>query len=147
MNTQSQQLAYVAPSSYMTQNGSHASLLDDMMTRSSNVYEESQLYYQKSGQDDPTSTHAINLHTSSPSTQSPETRVQPAVSSFGKINGQKDFVRKLYDMLSDESAKPYIYWCTDGKSFTIENQEVFAKNVLKRYLKTENVRCFALLHL
>ncbi|KIO34241.1 hypothetical protein M407DRAFT_48690, partial [Tulasnella calospora MUT 4182] len=45
-------------------------------------------------------------------------------------------------MLSDESAKPYIYWSTDGESFTVKNQEAFAKNVLKRYLKTENFQSF-----
>ncbi|KIO24665.1 hypothetical protein M407DRAFT_56155, partial [Tulasnella calospora MUT 4182] len=48
----------------------------------------------------------------------------------------------LGSMLSDDSANTYIYWNTDGKSFTIENQEAFAKNVLKRYLKTENFQSF-----
>ncbi|KAG8958214.1 hypothetical protein FRC00_002943 [Tulasnella sp. 408] len=91
----------------------------------------------------------VNPDTSSFPKQSPESRVQPAAIGFGKSNVQKNFVRKLFEaliclisMLSDESAKPYIYWDSDGKSFFIEKQEEFAKKVLKRHLKTENFQSF-----
>ncbi|KAG8929201.1 hypothetical protein FRC00_001517 [Tulasnella sp. 408] len=89
-----------------------------------------------------TSTQVVNLDTSSLPKQSPETRAQPGGIGFGKGDVPRNFVRKLFDMLSDESAKPYIHWNLDGKSFVIEKQEEFAKKVLKRYLKTENFQSF-----
>ncbi|KAG8958215.1 stress-responsive transcription factor hsf1 [Tulasnella sp. 408] len=154
----------------MTRNGSNTSLLDDDATfgcdtkvaqhwdsyLQASFQGDSQMYnyVESSGQqpfalmsnwasedqDDTTATHVVNVNTSSLPKQSPETRVQPGVIGFGKSNVQKNFVRKLFDMLSDESAKPYIYWNSDGKSFVIEKQEEFAKKVLKRYLKTENAQ-------
>ncbi|KAG8915547.1 hypothetical protein FRC01_003621 [Tulasnella sp. 417] len=93
-------------------------------------------------QDNHTYTHAANPNTSYPANQLPETPVQQGSTSFCKTNGQKNFVRKLFDMLSDATAKDYIYWNKDGKSFVIENPEQFAKKVLKRYLKTENFQSF-----
>ncbi|KAG8919948.1 hypothetical protein FRC01_001016 [Tulasnella sp. 417] len=93
-------------------------------------------------QDDHTYTDAANPNTSYPTNQLPETHVQQGSTNFCKSNGQKNFVRKLFDMLSDATAKDYIYWNQDGKSFVIENPEQFAKKVLKRYLKNENFQSF-----
>ncbi|KAG8929202.1 hypothetical protein FRC00_001518 [Tulasnella sp. 408] len=170
MNTQHQN-SYAGISHFMMiQNGSNTSLLDDdalfrcdtkvpqhwgnyPQAPFQSVHGDSQTFdYESSGQQsfalmsdwvrDDTTTHVVNLDTSPLTKQSPETRVQPGVIGFGKSNVQKNFVRKLFDMLSDESAKAYIYWNPDGTSFVIEKQEEFAKQVLKRYLKTENFQSF-----
>ncbi|KAG8915548.1 hypothetical protein FRC01_003622 [Tulasnella sp. 417] len=93
-------------------------------------------------QDNHTYTHAANPNTSYPTNQLPETPAQQGSTNFCKTNVQKNFVRKLLDMLSDAAAKDYIYWNQDGKSFFVENPEPFAKKVLKRHLKTENFQSF-----
>ncbi|KAG8949989.1 hypothetical protein FRC04_008068 [Tulasnella sp. 424] len=93
-------------------------------------------------QEDAAYTQGTNLDVSSPFKEATETPIQSGASSFGKSTVQKNFVRKLYEMLDDESAQKYIRWYSDGKSFVIDNQDDFSKNVLGRYLKTGNFQSF-----
>ncbi|KAG8949992.1 hypothetical protein FRC04_008071 [Tulasnella sp. 424] len=93
-------------------------------------------------QEDPPFNHGASLDASSPLKESSEALIQQGGSNFGKSGAQKNFVRKLYEMLDDKSAQDYIRWNPDGKSFVIDNQDDFAKNVLGRYLKTGNFQSF-----
>lgn len=99
-------------------------------------YERGHAAWVPEDQKNPSFDHGTNLQASS------EAPVQTGTGVFFKSTTQKNFVRKLYEMLEDESAQTYIYWNQDGKSFVIDSPDNFAKNVLGRYLKTGNFQSF-----
>ena len=50
------------------------------------------------------------------------------------------FFTKLYDVLSNPVAAPYIAWCEDGDAFIVLDPDGFAEHIMPRTLQLNNLR-------
>ncbi|KAG9019108.1 hypothetical protein FRB90_006422 [Tulasnella sp. 427] len=69
-------------------------------------------------------------------------REQLAVGDPNKGTSPKNFVYKLFQILSDPESLPYIHWTGEGREFTVTSQEEFASKVLLKYFKHSNFSSF-----
>ncbi|CAO3595253.1 unnamed protein product [Absidia cylindrospora] len=69
-------------------------------------------------------------------------------SATGEEFGQRSqrnipaFLNKLYSMVDDSSTNDLIRWSEDGKSFIVEQQEIFSKTVLPQFYKHNTFSSF-----
>ena len=52
------------------------------------------------------------------------------------------FFTKLYDVLSNPDAAPYIAWREDGSAFVVLDPDGFAEHIMPRTLQLNNIRSF-----
>ena len=52
------------------------------------------------------------------------------------------FFTKLYDVLSNPDAAPYIAWREDGSAFVVLDPDGFAEHIMPRTLQLHNFRSF-----
>jgi len=65
------------------------------------------------------------------------------MSSGASVKGAAPFVSKLFDIISNASLEDSIRWGPAGDSIIITDANKFAKDVLPRYFKHDNIRSFA----
>merc|ERR1719191_620396 len=58
------------------------------------------------------------------------------------MNSCPPFVRKIFQLVSDENTNSIISWNDDGKNFTIWNAHAFQKQILPQYFKHSNLCSF-----
>nr|XP_006009648.1 PREDICTED: heat shock factor protein 2-like [Latimeria chalumnae] len=52
------------------------------------------------------------------------------------------FLTKLWDLVEDPKTNDFICWSQDGQSFIVLNEESFAKKILPRHFKHNNMASF-----
>lgn len=57
-------------------------------------------------------------------------------------SGSNDFVKKLFQMLQEDSYKDVVRWTTNGDSFVVLNTNEFTKEILPRHFKHSNFASF-----
>lgn len=57
-------------------------------------------------------------------------------------SGSNDFVKKLFQMLQEDSYKDVVRWTTSGDSFVVINTTEFTKEILPRHFKHSNFASF-----
>ncbi|ORZ22107.1 hypothetical protein BCR42DRAFT_447441 [Absidia repens] len=82
--------------------------------------------------------------TSSPWSNSPRKKKSATGEEFTQRSQRNipAFLNKLYSMVDDNSTNDLIRWSEDGKSFIVEQQEVFSKTVLPRFYKHNTFSSF-----
>lgn len=78
------------------------------------------------------------------STPKGEENFQQPFSSTSSSNqsGSNDFVKKLFQMLQEDSYKDIVRWTTNGDSFVVINTNEFTKEILPRHFKHSNFASF-----
>merc|ERR1711976_486289 len=57
-------------------------------------------------------------------------------------NKPTPFVRKTFELVSDQSTNPIVGWSSEGTSFLIYNPQEFQTKILPRYFKHKNLCSF-----
>lgn len=65
----------------------------------------------------------------------------PSTSSSNQ-SGSNDFVKKLFQMLQDDTYKDVVRWTSNGESFVVINTTEFTKEILPRHFKHSNFASF-----
>lgn len=67
---------------------------------------------------------------------------QLASTSSSNQSGSNDFVKKLFQMLQEDSYKDIVRWTSRGDSFVVINMTDFTKEILPRHFKHSNFASF-----
>lgn len=57
-------------------------------------------------------------------------------------SGSNDFVKKLFQMLQEDTYKDVVKWTSSGDSFVVINTTEFTKEILPRHFKHSNFASF-----
>lgn len=71
-----------------------------------------------------------------------ETAQVNTTTSSSNQSGSNDFVKKLYQMLQEDSYKEIVRWTKNGDSFVVLDTNEFTKEVLPRHFKHSNFASF-----
>ncbi|CUM64803.1 uncharacterized protein PRCAT00002416001 [Priceomyces carsonii] len=63
-------------------------------------------------------------------------------SNSSNQSGSNDFVKKLFQMLKEDTYKDIVRWTTNGDSFVVLNTNEFTKDILPRHFKHSNFASF-----
>ena len=86
--------------------------------------------------------HTLSDLASSRSRQTSVDEEAAAPSSAGGLSSLAPFISKLFEMISKATDSDYIKWGPSGNTLIVTDPAAFARDVLPRYFKHDNIRSF-----